>query len=417
MSGLGQRFWLVVAVIFAVLVTVSGQTEYAKLGGEEVYDELTTGSTLSRQVAFLVLASLSVGCLLFLRPAVGKEFHWPLLLPLFLLVALVNFSTLWSDMPSMTLKRAIVSSIMVVCGVIIGRVWDSRRFAFSIVVLSSGFLVLSLLVELYYRSFLFSEYRFSGIFHPSKQAFNCGLLAIASTALFFDIKRKRYLFLALLAIAFVVLTKSRTGLAATLIATSTIVWSHFNWNQRFVSLAGMLLLGMGGLFIFSAFVPNYAVEKVALLGRNEESADPRKLTGRLPIWANAIEEFSDRPILGFGYGAFWSQKRLEKYERLNGWALTHSHSAYIEALVNVGTIGFMLGLGIILFAYSRFWHLKGDKQQNLAGHLCFAILTLALLAGLTEIAFIGDGYEAWVLASTLGFACFSGRQIEGEFLN
>jgi O-antigen ligase len=169
-----------------------------------------------------------------------------------------------------------------------------------------------------------------------------------------------------------------------------------------------------GLFALSAFVPSYEIEKVALLGRDEDTADPRKLTGRLPIWSKAIEEFSDRPIVGFGYGAFWSKKRLEKYERLNGWALTHSHSAYIEALVNVGTIGFILGLGIALFAFHRFWQLKSDLGQQLAGNVCFAILTLAFLAGFTEIAFIGDGYEAWVLASTLGFACFSGRQVEGS---
>lgn len=413
--GLGQRFWLVVAVVFTVLITVSAETEYAKLGGEEVYDEFTTGSTFSRQVAFLALAGLSVGCMLFLRPAVGKEVYWPLLFPLFALVALVNFSTLWSDVPSMTLKRAIVSSIIVLSGVIIGRVWDARRFAFAMVVMSSGFLVLSVLLEIYYRSFLFAEYRFSGIFHPSKQAFNCGLLAIASTALYFDTKRKRYILLALVAIAFVVLTKSRTGLAATLIATSTVYWSHFNWNQRFIALAGSLILGFMGLFALSAFVPSYEIEKVALLGRDADTADPRKLTGRLPIWSKAIEEFSDRPIVGFGYGAFWSKKRLEKYERLNGWALTHSHSAYIEALVNVGTIGFILGLGIALFAFHRFWQLKSDFDQQLAGNVCFAILTLAFLAGFTEIAFIGDGYEAWVLASTLGFACFSGRHVEESF--
>lgn len=413
-AGLGQRFWLVVAVVFAVLITVSGETEYAKLGGEEVYDEFTTGSTFSRQVAFLVLAGLSVSCMLFLRPAAGKEVYWPLLFPLFALVALVNFSTLWSDIPSMTLKRAIVSSIMVLSGVIIGRIWDARRFAFAIVVMSLGFLVLSVLLEIYYRSFLFAEYRFSGIFHPSKQAFNCGLLAIASTALYFDTKRKRYVLLALVAVAFVVLTKSRTGLAATLIATSTVYWSHFNLNQRFIALTGSLIIGCVGLFALSAFVPSYEIEKVALLGRDEDTADPRKLTGRLPIWSKAVEEFSDRPIVGFGYGAFWSKKRLEKYERLNGWALTHSHSAYIEALVNVGTIGFILGLGIALFAFHRFWQLKSDLGQQLAGNVCFAILTLAFLAGFTEIAFIGDGYEAWVLASTLGFACFSGRQVEGS---
>jgi exopolysaccharide production protein ExoQ len=408
-NALGQSFWLVVAIVFVVLVTVSGETEYAKLGGEEVYDELTTGSTFTRQIAFLALAGMSAGCLLFLRPPLGKEMYWPLLFPFFSLLALVNLSTLWSDIPSMTIKRAIVISIMVMTGLIMGRIWDARRFALAIVLLSGGFLILSIATEVYYRSFFMADYRFSGIFHPSKQAFTCGLLAIASTTLFFETKQKRFLLLLMIAIGFVILTKSRTGLAATLIATATIGWSQFTWNQRFMAAVAGTIIGIGGFLAISVLKPSYEIEKVALLGRDEESADPRKLTGRLPIWAHAIEEFSERPILGFGYGAFWSKKRLEKYERINGWALTHSHSAYIEALVNVGTIGFITGLGIVLAAYARFWRLKQEASTRLAGRLFFAILTLALLAGLTEIAFIGDGYEAWVLASTLGFACFSGK--------
>lgn len=408
-----QSYWLIIAVVFAVLITVSGQTEYAKIGGDEVYDDLTVGSTFTRQVAFLTLAVSSILGMMFLSPATGKRVYWPLLLPFIGLIALGILSTIWSDLPSMTFKRAIVSSIIIFGGIIIGRIWNAKQFAFALIILSSSFLLISVLLEIYYRSFLFEEYRFSGIFHPSKQAFNCGLLAIASTAMFFETRRRGYLALTLLALAFVLLTKSRTGLGATCLALGTIGWSHFNWNQRFLSLVAVLFMGVAMLGALGAFLPTYELEKVALLGRDEESADPRKLTGRLPIWSTALEEFSERPILGFGYGAFWSKKRLGKYERLNGWALTHSHSAYIEALVNIGAIGFSIGMGVGIFAFQRFWRLKCDRQYSFTGHLCSAILVLAFLAGLTEIAFIGDGYEAWTLACTLGFACFSGRAVEG----
>jgi len=409
-----QNYWLMMIVIFSVLITVSGEIEYAKNGGDEVYDELTVGSNFTRQAAFLVLALSSVLGTMFVPPATGKRVYWPLLLPFIGLIVLGIMSTIWSDLPSMTFKRAMVSSIIIFSGIIIGRLWDAKQFACALITLSSVFLLISVLLEIYYRSYFFEEYRFSGIFHPSKQAFNCGLLAIASTTMYFETKRRGYLALALLALAFVLLTKSRTGLGATCIALATVGWVHFNWNQRFLSLVAVLLVGVATLGALGAFLPKYELEKVALLGRDEESADPRKLTGRLPIWSTALEEFSERPILGFGYGAFWSKKRLGKYERLNGWALTHSHSAYIEALVNVGAIGFSIGLGLALFAYQRFWRMKHDRQHRLAGHLCFAILTLAFLAGITEIAFIGDGYEAWTLACTLGFACFSGSSMEGR---
>jgi exopolysaccharide production protein ExoQ len=403
-----QRFWVVVAIIFGILVTISAQLEYARLGGEEVYDELTTGATFTRQIAFLGLAGLSVACYLLYQPAAEKVPYWPILLPIFFLVALINMSTLWSDIPSMTLKRAIVISIIVVSGVVIGRIWDGKCLALAIVLISGGFLILSVIAELYYRSFLMADYRFSGVLHPSRQAFNCGLLAVASTVMFFDSHKKRYLLLALVAIGFVLLTKSRTGLAATLIASGSIAWFQTSWNQRIIGLGVLSLLGLGGLIGTSAFAPSYEVDKVALLGRNEETADPRKLTGRIPIWTRAISEFSERPILGFGYGAFWSKERLEAYARANGWALAHSHSAYVEALVNMGTIGFMIGLGLLCAAYLRLRRLRSGEVDNVRGHLGCAIMIMAALASLTEIAFIADGYEAWVMASTLGLVGFSG---------
>lgn len=406
---LNQRFWLVVILIFGVLVTISAQLQYARLGGEEVYDELTTGSTFSRQLAFLALAGISVACYVLYQPATGKVAYWPILLPMFFLILLINVSTLWSDIPSMTFKRAIVISIIVFSGIVIGRIWDGRSLALSIVLISGGFLILSVLAELYYRSFTMDGYRFSGVLHPSRQAFNCGLLAIASTVLYFDGRKRRFLILAAIAIGFVLLTKSRTGLAATLVAVGSVAWSQISWNQRVLGLLSALLLGLGAVIGTSAVAPDYEVDKVALLGRNEEQADPRKLTGRIPIWTRAISEFSERPILGFGYGAFWSKERLETYERLNGWALAHSHSAYVESLVNFGTIGFMIGLGLLVAAYLRLRKLRSGDIDNIRGHLGCAIMVMATLASLTEIAFIADGYEAWVMASTLGLVGFSGQ--------
>ena len=90
------------------------------------------------------------------------------------------------------------------------------------------------------------------------------------------------------------------------------------------------------------------------MGRDADLADPTKLTGRLPIWNDALGLFAEQPILGYGYGAFWSERRLSGFERRNGWALAHSHSAYIESLVNLGLAGFILGLfvAVITFAAS-----------------------------------------------------------------
>ena len=74
---------------------------------------------------------------------------------------------------------------------------------------------MSLCAELHYRAWMTNPdgYRFSGVFHPAKQAFNCGMLALAGLSLFLAERRKIFWFTAAAALAFLVPRKRGTGLA------------------------------------------------------------------------------------------------------------------------------------------------------------------------------------------------------------
>lgn len=412
----GLSYWLSLLLLLAIILVVSGELQYAKLAGGELYDELTTGSTGSRQIAFFVLGCASFLSLILQPRNESKQIKWQVLVPLIGMLGFVNLSMLWSDVPSVTVKRAIVLSIIGFTGFCLGRIWDFRRFALAIVFLSTAFLAISVAAEIAYGTFLSlgEDYRFSGIFHPSRQAFNCGLLATASLALFLDTKRKIYLLLALVGLLFVVLTKSRTGLGATVIASATLVWNGSSWKHRGVAIGVAMFIGFGILAAAVAANPKAVVEKLVLLGRDRDAADPTKLTGRLPIWSQALTEFSKRPIQGFGYGAFWTKKRLQQFERDNNWGLTHSHSAYIESLLNFGGVGFGLGFALLVAIYFHCWIIANRGRDAPAAKLVFAIMTLAMIASFTEIAFIADGYEAILFAACLGLACFGIEPLEQE---
>ena len=147
------------------------------------------------------------------------------------------------------------------------------------------------------------------------------------------------------------------------------------------------------------------VDSLATMGRDKEQADPTKLTGRLPIWNQALGLFSERPILGYGYGAFWTKRRLVAFERSNAWPIAHAHSAYIESLVNLGLVGFTLGLCVALVTLVRSLR-HSTIARNPAARLVAGLFTLALVSGFSEMSFVGTGYEFFSIVTGAGLFAF-----------
>ncbi len=406
--------WLPIVAVCVFCWFVSVDMGYAASGGDEVYNPRVQSNAL-RQLSFLGLGSVGGYLLLLARPANPKQqVAWTVLLPVITLTVYMFASLAWSDDAMMTFKRSITALLVIVAGLGISRVWSTTQLAWGLVLIGCVFLALSVLVELRFRSFLSVEaWRFSGVFHPAKQAFNCGFLLLASLSIYFTSKRPIALLLALIAIGFLVLTKARTGTGAALVASCWLMW-------HFTNLRGFILIGSAGLGIAIAAMLFYQgatgrdieVKKVTTMGRDEEAADPSKLTGRLPIWAHALDHFVEQPIVGFGYGAFWTAGRLDEFERLNGWALFHSHSTYLEAMLNLGLVGTGIGLIIFMVVFHRSLVLTRCGDRNAA--LISALLLFAAIGGFFEIAFIGLEYESIVMMASIGAMVFAGSPEPGR---
>jgi O-antigen ligase len=79
--------------------------------------------------------------------------------------------------------------------------------------------------------------------------------------------------------------------------------------------------------------------------------DP-SLTGRTTLWRLAFASILHRPILGYGYAAFWGHNQQLAYrirEQSNWLDAPHSHNGYIETLLAFGGVGLVL----VLFVYIR----------------------------------------------------------------
>ena len=111
--------------------------------------------------------------------------------------------------------------------------------------------------------------------------------------------------------------------------------------------------------------------------------------GRIQFWEVALEGFSEKPITGHGAGTYqfaWDQ--LRPIDMPN----TQAHSLYLQALDELGIVGGVLALGLVLallwIGFSA-WRAAGGREREL----------LAVLLGVSLAFAVGVAYDwFWQLA-------------------
>jgi exopolysaccharide production protein ExoQ len=138
-----------------------------------------------------------------------------------------------------------------------------------------------------------------------------------------------------------VLSQSLTALITALVAILSLLfvatlrapgWLRMSAPLFFITI-GLVCLGISSLF------PDDVLEA---LGRD------RTLTGRTWLWEEAWEFITGRPLLGYGYGAFWapdSPPAIELQTVLH-WPMSHAHNGYLDLWLQLGL------LGLVLFVWS-----------------------------------------------------------------
>lgn len=107
-----------------------------------------------------------------------------------------------------------------------------------------------------------------------------------------------------------------------------------------------------------------------IVGRNET------LTGRTDIWAGLLRYVEQRPILGHGFGGFWTTMTIEKFN------VGESHNGYVEVLVDLGVFGLLI-YTMFLLSCARIAHQKMTHDYDW-GSLCICFLLMVLLHNITE---------------------------------
>lgn len=129
------------------------------------------------------------------------------------------------------------------------------------------------------------------------------------------------------------------------------------------------------------------------------------LTGRTDIWAYVVIDIYQRPLLGWGYAAFWSLNNpaaLQISESLK-WIVPEAHNGILEILLSAGLIGAVM----FLYLWGRTLVVSIKCMQTVessVGITGFLVCAGVVLEGVSEWVLLYPGPLTSVFFVT-GFFC------------
>ena len=416
------RPWTPILVLLAVVAVVEINAFVNMLqsgGSQDALDELGESSPLAL-LAKLCFGVYGVAWLF------AKHRNLPNINGIFGLLLAAFFtcifaSVLWADNPSFVLKRVLVFAMMLAAAYAVADRFSLRNFmelGFWCALLSLG---VGLIAELLLQKFtpFAAEYRFGGTIHPNNQGWNCSALCLSAICLAPEAVRfRRFLYVvAAVAFLFLLLTGSRTALGSTGAALLTLVAIRTSPTR----LLAIGLTTVTVLLLALLFVDESKITRTFLYDRQieeEEGGSAATLTGRTHLWEEFGAEAAKRPLLGYGYGAFWTPARIAEIADAEGWTITHPHSSYLDIMLDLGLVGAALFVAVnILGIYG---YIRRYREDGALGHAWAAALLDALAVNMllesrfrfTDISiFVFLSLALWV---RLGFISAQSLKADGN---
>ncbi len=387
------RPWIYWAVGFLLL----GQLQALSVVDRVLYGEWMgkSGDKFTQVLSILqITTSIVLFCYGFTRwRTVRTSGSLTLVLTVFLLL-----SAIWSVSPGATL-RAGVQYLFFIVGAI-GIVENLEGDDFMDLLAQVCFLaaIASLVLLIVFPATAFGEAGdFRGVFsqkNPLGEAMAMGALACLHGLR----RRKRAIpVLKLLVIILVTLksgsTTSLMTIALFVVLGPALVALQEKKNAPFV---------LGVLFVAAPLALIAVFNQDALLAMLGK--DPT-LTGRTDIWAYAIADIAQRPLLGWGYAAFWTTDNPAAWAISDAlhWWVPQAHNGVLEILLSVGLIGAVF-YTVLLARVFRLSVKCMRTPQSAMGITCLLSCAGAVMVGVSENVLLYTGAVTCIFFIT-GFYC------------
>lgn len=389
---------LAIGFLFLVMIVV-GKHEFTSsapdnlamhMSSDDLASSVQAGS-LQRQIALLVLFA---GAIVVFTTTRGNGSYSSALRSnpaLACFVGLAFLSVSWSRDPALTFRRTSEYFILCIAAMAAGRVLGPRGVIWLGYLGSAGYLLIGVCAEMALHTFqpFNIDYRFYGTLYPNEQAWNCVLLLICGSALFYEIRglwRVMYVVTIILGGVCLLLTKSRTSLVCG-VAALVFFWCS-RWSQKryqVLIIAGTLAGAIwGSIALMNPGVKSH-LGQMLLAGRDADTYE--NFSGRIPLWQLCLEYIGKRPVVGYGFDSFWTPDHIKTISAHEGWAVPASHNGFLELLLGLGALGLALYL-LHLIGTWRMLKTNNRKARCLITRCYLALFYFYLMCMFTEtIAF------------------------------
>ncbi|AWK88857.1 O-antigen ligase family protein [Azospirillum thermophilum] len=372
-------------------------------GGPVAADQESAGAAVFFAGTYVLILGLIAS-----RPALA--FRVPFASPALSAALLLAFlSSLWSLYPDITLRRSVAFLFTTVFGIYLGLRY---RFPEIMRLLATG---LSLLMVL---SFIFvvampavgldhemHPGAWKGVFFQKNVTGRMMVwLVLCLVWLDWQGEARRWVTRSLLALAMLLIIMSRSGtglltsflVTGALLSTTLVRGSIRSFMPTMALLIALLVIAAtaGAFFWHDAL---YA------MGR-----DPT-LTGRTVLWDHILRSVEERPLLGYGYAAYWYGAYGPGAAFVEGWGINSAHSGWLEAMLDLGLPGLLIVvtlLGRLLFQ-GFFQARYGDNRAEPAW--MFAVGCAMLAISISESLFLERHSLNWIVL-TIGVVRLIQRQ-------
>lgn len=338
------------------------------------------------------LAFLGFGMtLLVLRPTaiLGEtaRFGWIYLLPFWCILTLF-----WSNYPTLSLRYGVQLGLTVVFAVTM-----ASRLSPAVVVR----LIWLSFAAAAAASLLFGQVRGDGLgwlgIYGSKNAFamTMSIFVLVSFAFVLDRRAGWHWWTlgvggACVAFVLMLLAQSTGALLSSILAVASGIMlrlmHRYSPSQRLVmALVGALAMVIVTLIVMGALDQ---IETMVLKTTGKDAT----LTGRTDLWIIALDQWSQRPLIGQGYQAFWVPGNPMAEQLWDDFGITtkigfHFHNTWLSNAVEIGFIGVTLQL--IIFGTALVLSLRWALWHPCAESLFFAmfILRQTILSMIEVVAF------------------------------
>lgn len=272
------------------------------------------------------------------------------LMPYIVIMALCLASTVWSQFPALTARRWVTLTNCILFGLLCA---EEAGFDQTIRLYGRTTIILMMLSIVAYFGVpkvghdvaLGYSDAMRGVYAQKNTLGEGAVLAIACSG-YALLNRPRWPAVTILSMFFLMgcifLAKSATSLGIAAVLIITIIAIYVSRMRA----GPLLLFGMGSVAVIFAFVVVIDPDILFAIANRNSS-----LTGRVPLWQMSLKAIWQRPLLGYGYAAFWNEGSINTQYiwQMIDWDAPSAHNGYIDVALQLGIVG----LGIYVMLWGR----------------------------------------------------------------